>query len=149
MLRNLLKKFHKVLSQKNIIALICYPVGRIMSYGQLYKKFSAYYDKIYENVDYVGESEFIKQAVKKYKTSPGIELMDVACGTGSHAMILKNNFKVTGVDINENILEIARRKVPEADFIKGNMKKLELKSKSTLLSVLILCYTLQHKLQRT
>jgi hypothetical protein len=31
-----------------------------MSYGQLYKKFSAYYDKIYENVDYVGESEFIK-----------------------------------------------------------------------------------------
>jgi len=30
---------------------------------------------IYENVDYVGESEFIKWAVKKYKTSPGIELM--------------------------------------------------------------------------
>ena len=84
---------------------------------------------IYENVDYVGESEFIKWAVKKYKTSPGIELMDVACGTGSHAMILKNNFKVTGVDINENMLEIARKKVPEADFIKGNMKKLELKSK--------------------
>ena len=65
-----------------------------MSYGQLYKKFSAYYNKIYENVDYVGESEFIKWAVKKYKTSPGIELMDVACGTGSHAMILKNNLKL-------------------------------------------------------
>ena len=27
------------------------------------------------------------------------------------------------------MLEIARKKVPEADFIKGNMKKLELKSK--------------------
>ena len=100
-----------------------------MSNGQLYKKFAAYYDRIYENVDYLGESEFIKWAVKKYKTSPGIELMDVACGTGSHAMILKNNFRVTGVDINENMLEIARKKVPEADFIKGNMKKLELKSK--------------------
>ena len=46
-----------------------------MSNGQLYKKFAAYYDRIYKNVDYLGESEFIKWAVKKYKTSPRIELM--------------------------------------------------------------------------
>ncbi len=100
-----------------------------MSHGQLYKKFATYYDKIYENVDYEGESEFINWAVKKHKTSPGIDLLDVACGTGSHALILKTNFNVTGVDINENMLEIAREKVPEADFIKGDMKKLELERK--------------------
>jgi len=34
-------------------------------------------------------------------------------------MILKNNFKVTGVDINENMLEIARKKLPEEDLSKG------------------------------
>ncbi len=98
-----------------------------MSHGQLYKKFATYYDKIYKNVDYEGESEFINWAVKKHKTSPGIDLLDVACGTGSHALILKNNFNVVGVDINDNMLEIAREKVPEADFIKEDMKKLELK----------------------
>jgi ubiquinone/menaquinone biosynthesis C-methylase UbiE len=80
-------------------------------------------------VDYNGESEFINWAVKEHKTSPGIELMDMACGTGSHAEILKNNFKVTGIDINEDMLNIARHKVPEADFIHGNMKKLKLEAK--------------------
>ena len=46
-----------------------------MSHGQLYKKFATYYDKIYENVDYEGESEFINWAVKKHKTSPGIDII--------------------------------------------------------------------------
>ena len=44
-------------------------------------------------------------------------------------MILKNYFNVIGVDINENMLDIAREKVPEADFIKGDMKKLEFERK--------------------
>ena len=61
--------------------------------------------------------------------------MDVACGTGSHAVILKNNFNITGVDINENMLKIAREKVPEANFIHGDMKNLELDINSMLSSV--------------
>ncbi len=100
-----------------------------MSDKQLYKKFAVYYDKIYENVDYSGESKFVNWAVKKHKTSQGVNLMDMACGTGSHANFLKDNFKVTGVDINEDMLEIARKKVPEADFILGNMKELKLENK--------------------
>ena len=92
-----------------------------MSNGQLYEKYAAYYDKIYAYVDYEGESEFINWAVNKHKTSSGVELLDVACGTGSHALILKNNFNITGVDINENMLKIAREKVPEANFIHGDM----------------------------
>jgi ubiquinone/menaquinone biosynthesis C-methylase UbiE len=100
-----------------------------MADKMLYKKFAVYYDKIYEHVDYRGESEFINLAVKKHKTSPGFELMDMACGTGSHAQILKNDFKVTGVDINKDMLKIAREKVPEADFIQGDMKDLEIEAK--------------------
>jgi ubiquinone/menaquinone biosynthesis C-methylase UbiE len=96
--------------------------------GQLYKKFAVYYDKIYRNVDYVGESKFINWAVNEHKTSSGVKLLDVACGTGSHAEILKDNFKVTGVDINEDMLEIARNKVPEAVFVNGNMKDLDLEA---------------------
>jgi SAM-dependent methyltransferase len=100
-----------------------------MADGQLYKKFSVYYDKIYENVDYSGESEFINSAIKTHKTTSGVKLLDVACGTGSHAKILKNNFRVTGVDINDAMLRIARNKVPEANFINGNMKNMDLGSK--------------------
>jgi ubiquinone/menaquinone biosynthesis C-methylase UbiE len=104
-----------------------------MTNGQLYEKYAAYYDKIYANVNYEGESEFINWAVNEHKTSSGIELLDVACGTGSHALILKNNFNITGVDINENMLKIAREKVPEANFIHGNMKQLEIRSKYDVL----------------
>jgi ubiquinone/menaquinone biosynthesis C-methylase UbiE len=100
-----------------------------MSNGQLYEKYAAYYDKIYAYVDYEGESEFINWAVNKHKTSSGVELLDVACGTGSHALILKNNFNITGVDINENMLKIAREKVVEANFVHGDMKQLEIISK--------------------
>ena len=114
-----------------------------MAEGQLYKKFSVYYDKIYKNVDYAGESEFINWAVNKHKTSSGVELLDVACGTGSHAEILKNNFKVTGVDINKDMLKIARNKIPEADFIIGNMKNLNLRNQIRRNYLYILCHTLQ------
>ena len=100
-----------------------------MSNEQLYEKYASYYDRIYAYVDYKGESKFINWAVNKHKTSVGNELLDVACGTGSHALILKNNFNITGVDINENMLKIAREKVSEVDFIKGDMKKLEIESK--------------------
>jgi len=98
-----------------------------MSEEQLYRNF-AEYDKIYQHVDYSGETEFIRWAVKKHKTSSDNKLMDVACGTGSHAKDLIDNFQVTGVDINPKMLKIAQKKVPEAMFILGDMKNLDLKS---------------------
>jgi ubiquinone/menaquinone biosynthesis C-methylase UbiE len=99
-----------------------------MSEQQLYRNFAEYYDKIYQNVDYSGETEFIIWAVNKHQTSTGKKLLDVACGTGSHAENLIDNFQVTGVDINPKMLHIARKKVPEAVFIQGDMKNLELNS---------------------
>ena len=99
-----------------------------MSEEQLYRNFAEYYDKIYQHVDYSGETEFIRWAVKKHKTSSDNKLMDVACGTGSHAKDLIDNFQVTGVDINPKMLKIAQKKVPEAMFILGDMKNLDLKS---------------------
>jgi ubiquinone/menaquinone biosynthesis C-methylase UbiE len=105
-----------------------------MSKGQLYKKYATYYDKIYEHVDYKSETEFIKWAANKHKKSPGNKLMDMACGTGTHASILKNNFKVTGIDINEDMLKIARIKVPEAIFIEGDMKLLDIPSKFDIIT---------------
>ncbi len=96
---------------------------------QLYKNFAEYYDKIYENVDYTGEAEFIKWAAFKHKSNSNNRLIDVACGTGAHANELKDSFKITGVDLNPEMLEIARKKVPEAVFVQGDMKSLDIGSK--------------------
>lgn len=100
-----------------------------MAEEQLYKNFAEYYDKIYDNVDYKGESEFIKWAVDKHKICPNNHLIDVACGTGTHAKKLIDSFKITGVDISPEMLKIARKKVPNAIFIQGDMKDLNIETK--------------------
>ncbi|MGC9517066.1 MAG: class I SAM-dependent DNA methyltransferase [Methanomicrobiales archaeon] len=107
-----------------------------MSKEDLYKKFARYYDKIYSKKDYVGECKFIEWALRKHKASAGNNLLDIACGTGSHANILKRNFSILGVDINEEMLKIAGKKVPEAEFILGNMKELNLDKKFDVITCL-------------
>lgn len=100
-----------------------------MAREQLYKNYAKYYDKIYEKFDHKNESEFIRWAVDKHNASKGNQLLDVACGTGRHAYYLKNDYKILGVDINPEMLSIAHKKVPEAQFIDGDMKNLDLKQK--------------------
>lgn len=100
-----------------------------MSEEILYKKYAKYYDKVYHNKDYGKEVEFIRWAVKKYKKSADNRLLDVACGTGGHAALLKDEFTITGVDLNPAMLKLARKKVPGVKFTKGNMKTLALPDK--------------------
>jgi len=88
----------------------------------LYRKFARYYDRIYEKIDLRLEVDFIKWAAEQHKTSGGNKLLDIACGTGRHAQLLKDDFDVLGVDINPEMLEIARGKLPDINFIEGDMK---------------------------
>jgi len=93
---------------------------------ELYRKFARYYDLIYQWMDYPGEAEFIKQMVELNQQSPGNNLLDVACGTGNHAQYLTDSFNVVGLDINPEMMNIAREKVPEMELIQGNMKEMDL-----------------------
>jgi len=53
--------------------------------------------------------------------------LEVACGTGSHAEILAaKGYEVTGVDISEDVLRVARDKVKRrARFVRGDMRDLD------------------------
>lgn len=95
-----------------------------MGEQELYRKFAAYYDLIYDWMDYHEEAEFIKRAVAQHKKSDGVELLDVACGTGGHAQYLQDSFHLLGVDLNQEMLEIARQKLPDVEFVQGDMKDL-------------------------
>ena len=55
----------------------------------------------------------------------GDTVLDVGCGGGAKARYLaKKGFKVFGIDFSENMIEIARREVPEAEFAVMDMKDL-------------------------
>ena len=92
----------------------------------LYRELAEYYDLIYSFKDYKKEAARIKELISKYKKSEGIELLDVACGTGHHLNYLKEHFSCTGVDISKEILDVAKKNVEGVTFEEADMTTMSL-----------------------
>jgi SAM-dependent methyltransferase len=92
----------------------------------LYRQLAAYYDGFYWWKDYAGEVDFLVSVFRLYGVKVS-EILEVACGTGSHTEILASKgYRVTGVDLNGDMLRIARRKLGgRAKFMVGDMRELE------------------------
>lgn len=74
-----------------------------------YKRLAKYYDIFYQSKNYKNESEFIIKLFKKYNVK---SVLDVGCGTGNHIFILeKAGFECTGLDLNSEMVNIAKEKV--------------------------------------
>jgi SAM-dependent methyltransferase len=85
-----------------------------------------YYDRVYWWKDYKQEVDFLIKVLKRYEVG-GKRVLEVACGTGNHTKILAaKGYEVTGVDISDDMLSIARRKVKRhARFVRGDMRDLD------------------------
>ena len=71
-----------------------------------YKAFSYYYDILMQDVPYHKWISKTKQYIK-----PGSSILDVGCGTGTISILLaKEGYKVTGVDLSEDMLALAYEK---------------------------------------
>ncbi len=97
----------------------------------MFTKSAQYYDLIYASFkDYPSEAEKIANLI--HKLNPNAQtILDVACGTGEHAKILSENYSylVDGIDLDENLLEIARQKNPRARFEAADMIDFDLGKK--------------------
>ena len=94
-----------------------------------YTTLATYYDKIYGHHDSILEAGFLIKVIDNYLKSDGKKLLDLCCGTGNHGDLLqKKGFTVTGVDLNEEMLEQARKKNSEVQYIKDDMKKLSIEN---------------------
>jgi len=94
----------------------------------MYKELAKYYDLIYHWKDYETEANTIKELFKKYKNSDGNKLLDVGCGTGTHLKYFRNDFSCTGIDINNEMVEVAKSKIPDVIFVQGDMVDFNLKT---------------------
>lgn len=68
----------------------------------------------------------LRELIAQHKRSEGNVLLDVACGTGNHIAHLHQHFRVTGLDLSEEMLAVARRKRPAIPFIRARMEDFNL-----------------------
>lgn len=69
------------------------------------------YDTLYGEKDYGSECDLLEQGFARDAASRPKTLLDVGCGTGSHAIELaRRGYSVTGVDLSPSMLAIASEK---------------------------------------
>jgi len=68
-------------------------------------------DNLYHNKDYIGECAFLEEIFHKYYKKSIKTILDLGCGSGSHALVLsKKGYQITGVDLSSKMVEITKRK---------------------------------------
>lgn len=76
-----------------------------------YSAFARFYDKLTANIDYRKRGEYFHEIIKKFKTTEGDILLDLACGTGSISEVMADlGYDVIGVDNSDEMLGIAIEK---------------------------------------
>ncbi len=80
-----------------------------------------YYDKLYSFKDYNQEVIDLQDIIKLHIKYDLNTLLDIACGTGKHLEVLKSHYKCEGLDINPELLDIAKKRNPELTFYLENM----------------------------
>jgi 2-polyprenyl-3-methyl-5-hydroxy-6-metoxy-1,4-benzoquinol methylase len=101
-----------------------------MTTKQWYETLFENYGKTYENESFtqgtIGECDFIGQELNFNKS---LKILDVGCGTGRHSIELsKRGYSVTGFDLSESQLTVAREKAAKEnlkiDFQKHDARNL-------------------------
>jgi SAM-dependent methyltransferase len=88
------------------------------------------YDTIFADVEYDEWADFVLQYLAKagVNLEPSrIRILDLACGTAlSSAPYLERGYHVVGVDMSKEMLEQARIKFPDVQFVQQSFTELEL-----------------------
>ena len=104
----------------------------------MFVKSARYYDEIYRQFkDYGNECSKLSEAIRR--TLPNARtILDVACGSGEHARILKERFgyDVDGIDLDRGLIEVASSKNPSGKFEVADMRQFSLERRYDVVSCL-------------
>ena len=69
--------------------------------------------------------EFSKYVRDLASSLPGVQsILEIGCGTGIDLRLFSDSFQLHGIDLNEHALGIAKEKLPNGNFQKGNITEL-------------------------
>lgn len=104
----------------------------------MFSKSADLYDAIYLSMgkDYEAETDKIRGFVQLHKRTSGNLLLDVACGTGIHLKYLREYFQVEGLDLDDEMLNAARKKFPDIVLHHGDMVDFRIRQKFDVITCL-------------
>lgn len=95
------------------------------------------YDAFYEDKDYATEVSFLLQCFERFSRIGVRRVLDLGCGSGRHAEELaRRGLDVVGVDRSAAMLLLARKRVPDARFVEGDMQTVELDDQFDAVAIL-------------
>ena len=95
-----------------------------MKTNESFEYLAKYYDLIYNDKDYKNEVTFIEDIFEN--THKPKKILELGCGTGNYTQILlERGYEITGVDISENMLKIAKEKCT-CNFIRGSIRDISI-----------------------
>jgi len=100
-----------------------------MTNKESYNIFLEYYDKIVRSTNNPLEDEvefLVEDCIKEYKPETKT-ILELACGTGEVAReLVSKKYKVTGLDINEKMLEKAQKNLSKQNLVLADMTNFDL-----------------------
>jgi SAM-dependent methyltransferase len=92
----------------------------------MYRQGAMYYDVVYASrKNYRAEADAVRGLLAAQRPSAR-RVLDVGCGSGEHDRFLAEWFEVDGVDLNPELVALARSKRPGADYHVADMTALDL-----------------------
>jgi Predicted methyltransferase (contains TPR repeat) len=91
-----------------------------------YQSFAKFYDLFMG--DRLKTIKLVSSTIKKYHPKAK-SILELAVGTGSILHPLSKNYKVSGLDLSQSMLKIAKRKIPKAKLYHQNMVDFKINEK--------------------
>jgi len=94
--------------------------------SNLYKQLATVYEAMYKSfINYTEEFELYKSLIETY--NPSKTILEIGCGTGNLANLFSSvGYTYTGLDISKQMLQLARQKVPDCNFLQADMRQFNL-----------------------
>lgn len=93
---------------------------------RLYRDLADWWPLISPPREYAEEAAYLGAVFSSTAAVPVHEVLDLGSGGGHIAMYLKDDFRLTLVDISDNMLAVSRRLNPECRHLRGDMRTIRL-----------------------